>query len=82
MNDEPAYRVDIEGIDDPEGSAGRRDGRGRFWVGIHFDCCGVYNRIYRNADGTAYRGHCPTCARKVSLRIGDGGTDARFFLAE
>ena len=82
MNDEPAYRVDIEGIDDPEGSAGRGDDGGRPWVGIHFDCCGVYNRIYRNADGTAYRGYCPRCARKVSLRVGDGGTDARFFVAE
>ncbi len=82
MDDEPAYHIDIDGIDVPGATAGRRDGRARPWVGIHFDCCGVYNRIYRNAEGTAYRGYCPKCAKKVSLRVGDGGTDARFFLAE
>ncbi len=54
---------------------------GRRFVGIHFVCCDVYTRVYVNRDATAYEGNCPRCARRVRLRIGQGGTDARFFAA-
>ena len=53
----------------------------RRYVGIHFVCCDVYARIYVNRDQTAYEGNCPKCAKRVRLRIGPGGTDARFFTA-
>ncbi len=56
--------------------------RGRPWIGIRFDCCGTYTRVYRNADGTAYQGRCPCCLRTARLSVGPGGTDARFFVAE
>ena len=52
---------------------------GRPFVGIRFACCDIYTRIYLNREATAYRGACPRCARPVELRIGPGGTDARFF---
>ncbi len=51
-------------------------------MGITFKCCNVYTRIYVNKAGTAYVGYCPKCAVKVELKIGPGGTDARFFTAE
>jgi hypothetical protein len=54
---------------------------GRRFVGIHFLCCDVYTRVYVNRDDTAYEGNCPKCARRVRLRIGLDGTDARFFTA-
>jgi hypothetical protein len=53
----------------------------RRFVGVHFVCCDVYTRVYVNRDATAYEGNCPKCAKRVTLRIGSGGTAARFFTA-
>ncbi len=51
------------------------------FIGIHFRCCNVYGRVYKNKAGTAYVGWCPRCMRKVEAKVGrDGqGTDQRIF---
>jgi len=59
----------------PDGGSRRR------YVGVVFDCCRVYARVYVNRDETAYVGYCPKCSKRVQLRIGPDGTDARFFTA-
>ena len=54
---------------------------GRKFLGIYFECCRLYARIYRNCEGTAYEGRCPRCGRSVRVSIGAGGTPRRFFAA-
>jgi hypothetical protein len=55
--------------------------RGRPWIAVYWKCCHVYSRVYRNSEGTAYKGQCPRCGRAVSARVGPGGTNDRFFEA-
>ena len=55
--------------------------QGRKWLGVLFECCNTYNRLYRNADGTAYEGCCPRCGALLRIPIGPEGTEARFFRA-
>lgn len=53
----------------------------RPFLGVRFDCCGAYARVYKNAEATAYEGHCPGCAKKVRFVVGAGGSSSRFFVA-
>lgn len=93
MSDDPAYILDVSSLTpggdtfDPAtenagANPGSQAGDARPWIGIHFECCGVYVRIYRNREATAYEGRCPRCARPVRIRIGPGGTGHRMFRAE
>jgi len=80
MPDDPPYYLDIHGLkDEPGDEPDRRVGRR--WIGVDFECCRIYSRIYKNKDGTAYVGNCPKCGRKVRVRVGPGGTSSRMFRA-
>ncbi len=85
MSDEPSYILDVHGLWDEPGDADSADvagpAQGRAWIGIQFECCSVYTRVYRNREGTAYEGRCPRCSRPVHIRIGPGGTNHRLFRA-
>ena len=78
---EPDYHVEIPGLDESQ-TRSAAPPSSRPWLGIRFDCCGVYVRVYRNPDASAYEGRCPRCLRSVRLPIGPGGFDSRFFKAE
>ena len=82
MSDDPSYILDIHDLDEsPAGTDTPAAPDGRRWVGVRFDCCGIYTRIYRNDDDTAYVGRCPRCQRRVRIAIGPGGTSDRLFRA-
>ena len=49
------------------------------FLGVMFNCCSVYTRIYKNKDGSAYVGRCPKCLKNVKIPVGEYGTSERFF---
>lgn len=53
----------------------------RKFLGVLFQCCNVYARVYINRDKTAYTGACPRCGKRIEVKIGPQGTDSRFFAA-
>lgn len=63
------------------GRDGEHSSKSRPWLGVRFECCQVYTRIYRNRAGTEYTGWCPRCGAAVRVPIGPAGTHARFFRA-
>ena len=57
------------------------ENKDKSFLGILFECCNVYGRIYKNKDNTYYEGRCPRCMRHIKVKIGEGGTNQRFFKA-
>ena len=51
------------------------------FLGIMFECCNIYRRIYINKGGNAYEGRCPKCFGQIKVAIGPHGTDKRIFRA-
>ncbi len=84
MSDEPDYILDLHTEGDEAktpGTSSTPAGADGKWLGVQFECCGVYARVYRNRNRTAYVGHCPRCGRPLKIGIGPGGVDQRFFRA-
>lgn len=79
----PDYIVEIGSLrqQPAEVDASGRGLAGRPWLAVHWRCCNVYSRVYRNRTGELYQGGCPRCGRPVRVRVGPDGTDARFFEA-
>jgi hypothetical protein len=77
MTDPRDYKIEIANV-----SHSRHDAASspRPFLSVRFACCGVYQRIYRSADGSSYQGRCPRCGKPVKFVVGDGGTDARQFV--
>lgn len=67
--------------DPNDGRTKKKRGKKKF-LGIRFECCSVYARIYLREDGTAYEGRCPRCLRPLRIRVGAHGKNARFFRAQ
>jgi hypothetical protein len=83
MKDDRDYKVELSsaagGGENPSQPDANGPAASRPFISVHFACCNVYLRIYRSADGTAYRGRCPKCGKAVHFAVGQGGTDSRVF---
>ena len=80
MSDPRDYKLDIAGLSGaskPEKSA---EASSRPYLSVQFECCSVYQRIYRDADSQHYTGACPRCGNRVRFTVGEGGSDSRFFI--
>jgi hypothetical protein len=49
---------------------------------MKFECCNAYARIYLNHDGTAFTGHCPKCAKSVTIKVSEHGSKRKFWSTE
>ncbi|HSI35840.1 MAG TPA: hypothetical protein VK986_19815 [Tepidisphaeraceae bacterium] len=80
MRDDRDYKLELSSLAST-GGANSADAQRtpRPHVHVQFDCCNVYLRIYRDPADTEYRGRCPKCGNPVVLKVGQGGTSARFF---
>lgn len=56
-------------------------GHERLWVGVFYECCDAYARVYRRRDEMCYEGRCPECAASVTIRVGPNGIRARILVA-
>ena len=54
--------------------------RGRKFIGVMFECCSIYGRVYYSESKKGYYGACPICRRRVNVKVDpEKGIDARFF---
>lgn len=60
-------------------SALRNSSEKRAFIGVHHTCCNAYSRAYINKARSAFDGKCPSCARRVHLPIGRGGSKSSFW---
>lgn len=51
----------------------------RPFLQVLFECCGAYQRIYKDPVHAKYEGRCPRCLRPVRFRVAPNGTSARAF---
>lgn len=56
------------------------------FLGVYFECCRTYGRLYQNKDATHYVGRCPRCTAPLKVPIGGSdnpnATSQRFFKAQ
>ena len=80
MNDPRDFKLELSSSSQRSEAARLPAKAGRPFLSVQFKCCNVYQRIYRNPDGTRYEGRCPRCGKPVRFDVGAGGTESRSFV--
>ena len=75
------YKLEISSLPPSEPAADAAPA-GRAYLSVLFNCCRVYQRVYKNADGSQYAGRCPKCGKTVRFVVGANGTGERSFVVE
>lgn len=76
------YKLDIAGLNKSDKNAADPNASARPFLRVLFRCCNVYQRVYRDPTTPTYNGRCPKCGGIIRFRVGEGGTDQRFFVVE
>lgn len=71
------YKLDVAGLPRTESPLPSRP-----YLSVLFNCCRIYQRVYKDADGAGYTGRCPKCLRTIRFVIGPGGAPGRSFVVE
>jgi hypothetical protein len=62
-----------------QGENAESENSARPYLGVHFECCDVYLRLYRPKDRPFYQGRCPKCGKPIYIPVKKGGSSSRFF---
>ncbi|HEX8323673.1 MAG TPA: hypothetical protein VF595_07135 [Tepidisphaeraceae bacterium] len=74
------YKIEISSL--PSNDSKAASPSARPFLSVLFNCCGVYQRVYKTPAGQEYSGRCPKCLRTVRFVVGPGGTSGRSFVVE
>ena len=83
MNSDPRdYKLDLSSLPEspsqsqsPSASASST----RPYLSVLFECCNIYQRVYRNPTDPAYTARCPRCGLTATFPVGQAGTTSRTF---
>ncbi|HEX8341720.1 MAG TPA: hypothetical protein VF624_12495 [Tepidisphaeraceae bacterium] len=78
ISDPRDYKIEINGVRPAKAQAAVV----RPYLSVLFNCCRVYQRVYKQKDADSYNARCPKCGRTIQFLVGDGGTSDRSFVVE
>ena len=80
MNSDPRdYKLDISSLSESQSQTPSQPTQNRPYLSVLFECCNVYQRVYRNPADPAYTARCPRCGRTATFPVGEAGTTTRTF---
>lgn len=66
-----------------EESDDNKQRQSRPYIGVQFQCCQVYTRIYRDPKVMYYEGRCPKCMKPIRVEVDPkNGVAGKFIKAE
>jgi hypothetical protein len=74
-------RLTADGVEKCAGADKRGREAERPWIGVHFECCGIYARVYRDVSADRYESRCPKCAAPITIRVSPDGVSTNIVRA-